>query len=429
MLQDSSAVVSDGFWDELDPLLDFGIRVVPINGRKPLLRGWDFGRIKNDGTWGRSSATTNRERLESKFGGPEGPAGDHLQRPGVAIPTGQPWGNGLFTLVIDVDGERGGNDGFIGLCSKLGSPPQTAHVRTPTEESFHLHFLSRGQWHGLPAELRRGVELKRAGHFVVAPPTPGYQWVKHPAQVGLAWWQELDNYLSAGLRRGETTAPRPELLEARASWSDCDDCLAAIMLAPEGERTQALLEYGGRVAYWAALGRGYESREALEAALWKACLSNGLVDEYGETEAWRKIVYVGRLADPAENPYLNGTAPREPFEASDSLLSRGGGRRGLCICPLLGMGWRADAAVNGWAVLRDLGVFKGFKPYSRNYAAKRLGIPPKSAYNALLHLEDDGLITRGPSKLNLTRDGSKSRATYTWSVTPQGRALLRGVTS
>lgn len=399
MLQTSTVVVSDdGFWDSLEPLLEFPLRVVPINpnARNPLWAYWEFGTIrKTTGRYG-SSSTTDRERLRRVTEGPV--------RPAIGVPQGQPLGSG-YSLVLDVDAENGGLESWADLCGRLGEPPPTATVLTKTEDCFHKWFSSSSQWLDAPKELGPGVEVKRAGHLSIVPPTYGYSWAQAPWQDEGIWgWNELDAYL--GLVSVPANPSRVSYLDTAVSipqigdWSSVDDYLRAISSAAPGARTDALLRYGGKVAYATATGGGLKSPHAVRQALWGACWTNGLVESYDADELNRKIEVYERWADPALNPLLRGDLP---------LLRSGGSEGGHKVMT----GFSGRSAESDRRVFTDLSRFARweFKPYPVRWAVKSTGLGYEAVRGALARLERDGLIERGPSRANVGK-----RATHAYRI-------------
>jgi hypothetical protein len=86
---------------------------------------------------------------------------------------------------------------------------------------------------------------------------------------------------------------------------------------------------GGKLAYATALGVGLVSPAAVEAALWKACETNGLTEEYDVGELERKInVYVA-WSDAATNPLFNGQKGFRGLSEPDTIPSRVIGPPGL----------------------------------------------------------------------------------------------------
>jgi len=397
----------DPYWKELEPLLDFPLRVVPImpSARKPLWSSWEFGAPRKNGRYG-SSSTTDRARLRRVTEGEV--------RPDIGVPHGQKLGHHGFSLVLDVDAENGGLDSWVELCSKIGAPPQTATVLTKTENCFHKFLSSSSQWRGAPATLGPGLEVKRAGHLSIVPPSRGYAWGAAPwddpetGSGGIWPWHELDAYL------GLVTQPtRPKVVQAEpgiiapetTTWTCADDYIRAIASAEPGGRTDALLRMGGKVAYATATGRGLGSPEAVEAALWAACQTNGLLESYGEEKLYRKIEVYLRWSDPGKNPLLTSS-------------SRLGGAQGgiQVLAHFRGKGSRADQVV-----FEDLARFARheYKPYADRWAKQSTGLGRGTVQRALRRLEANGLIEKGPGLWN-----EGKRATNTYRLSEKGKALL-----
>jgi hypothetical protein len=388
------------FWHQLNPVLDFPLRVVPVKpqARVPYYRGWEFGKIRKNGRYG-SSSTTDRGRLLKVT--------ETDPRPGIAVPTGQPVGNG-YLLVLDVDAENGGLESWSTLCGALGEPPPTATVLTKTESCFHKHFISQSQWLDAPKELGPGLEVKRATQLVMVPPTHGYSWAQAPWQeMGIWSWNELDAYLGSVIAVPEIVVPGlPAHLN---SWGAVDDHLRAIASASPGGRNEALLRYGGKVAYATASGRGLAGPEAVRVALWQAAHDAGLTGDYDEEELGRKVEVYVRWSDPGQNPLLSQAgftgqylyAPLCPPEDSKVFAGRGGQAEKI--------------------ILTDLARFARheYKAYAKRWAMKSTGLAPETVREALKRLIGKSLIEQGPS---LPNDGR--RATHTYRLTAKGRSLF-----
>lgn len=408
-------VAADEYWsgpDGLENLIAMGIRVMPVvAGQKtPAWKHWAFGR---DGRpYSASSATTDLERLAK--------ATATELRPNIGVPTGQPW-RGKYLNAIDIDPRHGGDVAFTELCDLIGRPPQTATSRTLNGGS-HIYVLSPLPWGDAPKEVAAGVEFKRAGQFVMAPPSNGYSWVVAPYGDledghGISSWGELDSFLGMTVAAGASGLLEPTEEQATAtvlpppeSWCSTDDYLRAISSATPGRRTEVLLRMGGKVAWATANGAGLDSPEAVGSALWRACETCGLVDDYAVDELTRKIGVFVVWSDPSRNPLL---------------LSGRTDRKHPPVLPSLLKGLTESRAPARRAVLESLGRFARmeFRPYAASYGSAWTEIPEPTVRRALIWLHDNGLIERGQSVYS----GGGKRPTHTYRVTTLGKLALRAL--
>ncbi len=200
-----------------------GTPVFPVGANKRPLEVGGFHR-----------ATTDRDQIERWTR--EHPAA------GVGLPTGEITG----CVVLDVDVKTDGPESLRDLEAAQGSLPDTVRVLTPAGGT-HLYFAYPPNVDKVPnsaSKVGRGLDVRGDGGYVVAPPSPGYQWDAgaHPDDRDLA--------------------PVP-------------DWLLALMLAPpertssvsraepirEGERNSTLASLAG------TLRRPGMTAEAIEAAL------------------------------------------------------------------------------------------------------------------------------------------------------------------
>jgi hypothetical protein len=409
----------DEFWygpDGLNNIIQMGLRVIPVNpgAKKPSWRNWQFGR--DEKPYSSSSSTTDRARLEGAF--------NRDPRPNAGIPTGQPW-QGRYLCVMDIDPRHGGDEGLTKLCDELGRPPLTATVRSKSGGS-HIYVLCRLPWQNAPNELAPGVEFKRAGQFVVVPPSNGYTFVRSPFGDpdvgGISGWSRLEELV--GLQTAARAAGQMETHLGGAiadlpsppnpGWTSIDDYLVAIATAAPGNRHATLLSLGGKVAYATALGVGLGSPAAVEAALWKAIETNGLANDYPAEEVLRKIGTYVAWSDATANPLLNGQKP-----------ALGQHRQHPPVLNPLQWGRTTQVRDARQSVLRSLGSFARMehRPYAASYGAAWTGLPATNVQRALGWLCANNLIERGPSVYS--PDGK--RPTHTYRVTPQGKVVLRGL--
>jgi hypothetical protein len=405
-------------------------------------RGYGFGRFVSGRYAGSASAPNKSETPEQ--------AVDRLLRslmnahnPGVGFPQGQPIGGDLFEVVLDIDAEAGGLASWKRLTKDLGVVPITARVLTKTKNSFHVYLVSQHQGKDLPQYLDAGIELKRAGHYVAAPPTPGYRWDVHPGAVGRAHWPLLDEWLS----ELPPLTPVTNLVKTTDAheWSRIDDCLRAITSAPPGDRTTTLLEAGGLACFLHAIGQGFETLAELEAEIRRAVEECGLADDYPDREIDRKVGYVLTLADARTNPYLGGTLPRrgkKPASGAGSTTFEAvqGLKRPAAFREPSVSEQAAKATLPGrTAAARNadrevlLGVVKrhGWSaqhstcPYSKRYGASHTGLPQQTVSRALTRLVLAGYLVEGPRKR--VEEGKKKARTF--KPSPAGVAFARQLSS
>lgn len=397
---------ADPFWhgpDGLSLLTDCGIRVMPVRpgAKVPAWKNWAFGR---DGRpYGSSCATTDLERLHA--------AVDGELRPNIGIPTGQPWRGGYLTA-IDIDPRHGGDESFTELCDQIGPPPGTATVRT-LNGGTHIYVLSPGRWTDTPKELAPGVEFKRSGQFVMAPPSHGYAWITppwgDPDEAGISSWHGWESLLGMSVAAKDSGLLEPVargvIVPRLETWCSVDDYLVAIASAAPGRRTEALLRFGGKIAWATAIGVGLASPAAVAAAIWNACETSGLSADYSAVELGRKIEVFETWSDPSKNPLL---LPREGHKEASRVI----GHR------------PAEGAET--AVFLDLGTMARAEAheYAKRYGAVRTGYSPTSVQNALASLQAKGLIERGASLWNAGK-----RASNTYKLTSLGNLALNHLRS
>ena len=137
-----------------------GLRVFPvvrgskgstINGRSgQLLRSW------------KDEATANPQTIKQWWS--MWPDAD------ICIATG----NGLLVIDLDIKGNEDGTKELFEWCSRNGTMPPTAVVKTKSGGQHHYYFVqgtyqnSRGFY--------PGIDIRSDGGYVVVPPSDGYQW-------------------------------------------------------------------------------------------------------------------------------------------------------------------------------------------------------------------------------------------------------------
>ncbi|WP_454175061.1 bifunctional DNA primase/polymerase [Gordonia sputi] len=109
---------------------------------------------------------------------------------GIAVPEG--------VAILDVDPRNGGGDTFDALVTKLGPLPSTRTTAT-RRDGLHLWFSVPLQSKQIRGSLGAGLEVKKAGGYVVVPPSINpetdepYRW-RDSAQIEplpRAWLRQL----------------------------------------------------------------------------------------------------------------------------------------------------------------------------------------------------------------------------------------------
>ena len=164
---------------------------------------------------------------------------------GVAIPTGRVTGR----VVLDMDLKTCGPESLRELESVHGPLPDTVRVQTPSGGT-HFYFAYPDDADTVPnsaSKIAPGLDVRGDGGYVVAPPSPGYEWDAgaHPDDLDLAplpeWLRELI-LNGAGGRSAAGSEPAGAPI-------------------PEGRRNSALTSLGG------TMRRHGMTHEAIETAL------------------------------------------------------------------------------------------------------------------------------------------------------------------
>jgi hypothetical protein len=259
----------------------------------------------------------------------------------------------------------------------------------------------------------------------MVPPSDGYSFVTSPYgdpdEAGVSSWSAWDALLGmtiAAKASGASSmwdgssptwtdsASNMEIVPSIESWCSVDDYLRAIASATPGSRTEALLRFGGKIAWATANGVGLASPAAVASALWKACETSGLVDDYEAYELERKISKYVAWADPSQNLLLRRTEQR-----ASSVIGRYS--RESFTAPQL-------------AVFLDLGTMARAQPhpYSKRYGAMRTGFSDWTVREALRWLAAEGLIERGPMVPHVLPSGTKTKDMSTFKLTRLGNLVL-----
>ena len=196
------------------------------------------------------------------------PRAYHWQREAVERPedvigshVGFRTGDGIVVIDCDVDKATGAQVGLDTVRGILGCEPTTYRVRTRSG-GVHLYYRidPAGPAGALKNSVKRlpGVDVRAAGGYVVAPPTPGWAY----EGGGWEWLPEglLTALLEAQGRRGRPKGvvaatgkapPKRGAVPARGSpaWAEAARLLASIW-PPDGARNEARMYLVGGLAWW-----------------------------------------------------------------------------------------------------------------------------------------------------------------------------------
>ncbi|WP_020411036.1 bifunctional DNA primase/polymerase [Jongsikchunia kroppenstedtii] len=180
---------------------------------------------------------------------------------GIAVPR--------WYLVLDVDPRNGGNGTYYRLAAELGSLPDTWIAQT-RDGGLHVWFRTDLPPEQIRGALGPGVDVKKSGGYVVAPPsrieaeTPGgtgqYRWLDS-GEVGIlpARWVTA---VRRPVRPTRATLPAagPAEVRALARW-----WCSVLRHTPEGNRNHQLFVSAVRLAERHCLTAEVE-RELADAA-------------------------------------------------------------------------------------------------------------------------------------------------------------------
>jgi hypothetical protein len=226
-------------------------------------------------------------------------------------------------------------------------------------------------------------------------------------------WVGLEGYLFEKLYGEPASLATSHVEDDRESlslaWSALDDCLMAVAGAATGARTDTLLRLGGRACFLHAVGQGFGSTGELEAALFAACETNGLISDYSQKEIVRKVRYMVRtLADASVNPYLKGGVKPRGDEGQLKVIGPlAPGQAAVLLDVVKRHGWSTRHAPEA---------------YSGRYGESRTGVPKRTVDRALSALVGLGLLESGPGVWN-----AGSRATKTYKPTRAGVEAARSL--
>jgi hypothetical protein len=149
------AACSNGFLSAALKYAAAGVRVFPCEGKKPLVK------------W-KAEATTDADTLRRWW----------REWPHAQI--GRPTGSGI--VVLDVDNKNGadGSGSLHELEKQHGELPEGPIVITPTG-GYH-YYLRADNLKNSAGKLSPGLDIRADGGYVIAPPSPGYEWECDPAE-------------------------------------------------------------------------------------------------------------------------------------------------------------------------------------------------------------------------------------------------------
>jgi hypothetical protein len=212
---------STAFWGSFFNRYFFGQGIIPVVDKVPRIKNWQRGGLKAF------------ESIDKVFGRIDERYPGNLS---IGLPTGFPLKDGGHLLVMDVDDRNGGEEAL----GALPSLPETAMVKTNGGE--HYYFRTDK---ALPSTVRPdGIELKGAGSYVVVPPSPGKEWLRHAHDCPIA---EAPEWLTA-----TTAEPEPErklIMVQRYPLTGETSFLSQPYISPvKGQRHYALLRLAGGYA-------------------------------------------------------------------------------------------------------------------------------------------------------------------------------------
>ena len=156
---------------------------------------------------------------------------------GIGLRTGKPSG----LLVVDVDAGSGGHESLAALEAEHGQLPATVESRTGGG-GRHLLFAHPGGKVGNRAGIRRGIDIRASGGYIVVPPSDHpsgnrYAWVNAPGTMALA---TMPDWLLKLVRR-EKPAAQP--LNASADVERAIAVCRKITLVDNSDGSKRLYTY------------------------------------------------------------------------------------------------------------------------------------------------------------------------------------------
>jgi hypothetical protein len=153
---------------------------------------------------------------------------------GVAIRTGD------GVVVVDIDPRHGGHTTLAMLQEEYGELPPTATVTTGGG-GRHFYFVGDARC----GVLGRGVDLKGRGGYVVAPPSPGYEWAHEGPLAELPAWvlisrkapkRKAPDQLPERIERGDRNGTLFAFARRMRAWGSGAAGIEAALLAINREQ-------------------------------------------------------------------------------------------------------------------------------------------------------------------------------------------------
>ena len=271
-----------------------GWPVFPVSAltKKPLIKDWP------------NRATTDPKVIRATW--------RKSPKAGIGIVTGSR--SKLVVVDLDVKNDKDGPGNWDNyLQSKGADLPQTWTVRTRSGGQHRYYRVPEGaDYRDSAGVVAEGVDVRGTGGYVVAPPTPGYEFL---AELDGSVLPELPVGVLPEKRTPETsTKPRDKRNPqyARAAFASG---LADIALSMEGQRNDTLFKVAVRAAEFVA--DNLLDEEEVREALWEKAVQSGLdTDEIEQTvdSAFAKVAREAHPSDALSGPW------RGPYVRTDDLL-------------------------------------------------------------------------------------------------------------
>jgi len=306
-----------------------------------------------------------------------------FSKPGAAligVPMGE--GNGLFTLDVDC---KEGKNGFVWYETHRHDFPRTRTHKTP---SGGLHLLFRWPHGRKPrnsvGKIAPGIDIRSAGGYVCAPPSPGYTITDtaNPAEAPQWLLDLLDPPAPPPAPREPYQPPSHERSARYAEKALDEECRALASMAPDSGRNNQLNIAAVKLGSLVAAGALSES--TVRAELRRAALHAGL--DPRETDLTIQSGLSFGLQNPRQIPERPGLAqsPRlsaqtdspSSFNAQPDTPPRAEAPPGLplvywnAIAPSLG----ADDFVEGVLISGQMSVIYGPSNCGKTFWASDLAM-------------------------------------------------------
>jgi hypothetical protein len=272
-----------------------GWPVFPVSAltKKPLIKDWP------------NRATTDPKVIRATW--------RKSPKAGIGIVTGSR--SKLVVVDLDVKNDKDGPGNWDNyLQSKGADLPQTWTVRTRSGgEHRYYRVPESADYTNSAGVVAEGVDVRGTGGYVVAPPTPGYEFL---AELDGSVLPELPVGVlpekgSPGRSTGTREKRNPQY--ARAAFASG---LADIALSMEGQRNDTLFKVAVRAAEFVA--DNLLDEEEVREALWEKAVQSGLDTDEIEQTVDSAFAKVAREA-PCPSDALSGPW-RGPYVRTDDLL-------------------------------------------------------------------------------------------------------------